>query len=106
MDNYLIFGHILKCNFAIINFIKTKGKVVEADKLHKDTFVGANKEFKTIPWQKVQRMRHNKEKSEEDIERIQKKLIGKDDAKRIKLASMGITYEFPGYAASNASVVV
>jgi nucleolar protein 15 len=48
MDNYLLFNHLLQC------------KVVEADKLHPRTFVGCERKFKAIPWNKVERTRHNR----------------------------------------------
>ena len=41
MDNYLLFGHILKCK------VLTKGQVRD------DLFKGANKRFKKIPWNQM-----------------------------------------------------
>lgn len=38
MDNYLLFGHILKC------------KPIPKEQVHDDLFKGANKRFKAIPW--------------------------------------------------------
>lgn len=42
MDNYLLFGHILKV------------KLVPREQLHPDTFKGANKRFKQIPWAQIE----------------------------------------------------
>jgi nucleolar protein 15 len=42
MDNYLLFGHILKC------------KLVAPEQIHKDLWIGANKRFKSVPWNKIQ----------------------------------------------------
>ncbi|KAL8823983.1 MAG: hypothetical protein Q9191_005391 [Dirinaria sp. TL-2023a] len=42
MDNYLLFGHILKV------------KLVPKEQLHPDTFKGANKHFKQIPWAQIE----------------------------------------------------
>ena len=42
MDNYLLFGHILKC------------KLVAPEQVHKDLWIGANKRFKRVPWNKIQ----------------------------------------------------
>ena len=42
MDNYLLFGHILKC------------KLVAPEQVHKDLWIGANKRFKSVPWNKIQ----------------------------------------------------
>jgi nucleolar protein 15 len=41
MDNYLLFGHILKC------------KVLPKEQIHEDLFKGANKRFKKVPWNKM-----------------------------------------------------
>ena len=42
MDNYLLFGHILKV------------KLIPKEQLHPETFKGANKPFKTVPWARIQ----------------------------------------------------
>ena len=48
MDNYLLLNHMLQC------------KVVPNDQLHVDTFKGADRKFKVIPTQKIQRLRQEK----------------------------------------------
>ena len=42
MDNYLMFGHILKC------------KVVAPGDVHENMWKGANKRFKKVPWNKIE----------------------------------------------------
>lgn len=42
MNNYLMFGHILKC------------KVVAKEQLHENVWKGANKRFKNVPWNKLE----------------------------------------------------
>ena len=42
MDNYLMFGHILKC------------KLVAPDQVHEQLWKGANKRFKAVPWNKIE----------------------------------------------------
>ena len=42
MDNYLLFGHILKV------------KLIAKEQLHPDTFKGANKRFKQVPWAQIE----------------------------------------------------
>ncbi|MCJ1260858.1 hypothetical protein MMC22_000722 [Lobaria immixta] len=42
MDNYLLFGHILKCKYA------------PPEQLHGDLWKGANKRFKAVPWSKIE----------------------------------------------------
>ncbi|KAL7942055.1 hypothetical protein V8C42DRAFT_333467 [Trichoderma barbatum] len=41
MDNYLLFGHILKC------------KILSKEQVHDDLFKGANRRFKKVPWNKM-----------------------------------------------------
>lgn len=42
MNNYLMFGHILKTNF------------VTKEQLHEDIWKGADKRFKKVPWNKIE----------------------------------------------------
>lgn len=42
MNNYLMFGHILKC------------KVVPKEQVHENLWKGANKRFKAVPWNKIE----------------------------------------------------
>ncbi|KAF9211119.1 MKI67 FHA domain-interacting nucleolar phosphoprotein [Podila verticillata] len=88
MDNYLLFGHQLKC------------KALQPSQIHPAMFVGANKKFKAIPWQKISKDKHNADKSASQIKQVSKKLLKNESAKRAKLADLGIEYDFPGYKAS------
>lgn len=42
MDNYLLFNHILKC------------KLVAPEQVHEKLWIGANKRFKAVPWNKLE----------------------------------------------------
>ena len=53
MHNYLMFGRLIQCH------------LVPVDKVHPETFVGANRKFKIIPWKKIARETHNAEETEE-----------------------------------------
>ncbi len=53
MHNYLMFGRLLQCH------------LVPVDKVHPETFVGANRKFKVIPWKKIAREAHNAQETEE-----------------------------------------
>ncbi|KAH6569480.1 hypothetical protein BASA83_009908 [Batrachochytrium salamandrivorans] len=86
MNNYLMFNQIIKC------------KLVAAEKLHVDTFKGCNRKFKVVPWNKVQRQKQNKPKTLEQWSANTKRLEKNDVKKRKHLESLGIEYEFPGYA--------
>ncbi|ODQ64683.1 hypothetical protein NADFUDRAFT_36338 [Nadsonia fulvescens var. elongata DSM 6958] len=80
MDNYLLFGHILKC------------KVVPKDKIHQDLFVGANKTFRAIPWGKIAKHKNDSPKSQAQWEKLTKKSLDKSVAKKEALAELGIKY--------------
>ena len=56
MHNYLMFGRLLQCH------------LVPVEKVHPETFVGANRKFKVIPWKKISRDAHN---AEETVEKVQ-----------------------------------
>ncbi|KAI7817551.1 FHA domaininteracting nucleolar phosphoprotein putat [Gamsiella multidivaricata] len=88
MNNYLLFGHQLKC------------KALQPSQIHPAMFLGANKKFKAIPWLKISKEKHNAEKNNVQMKQIKKKLLKNEAAKRAKLAELGIEYEFPGYKAS------
>ncbi|KAF9203182.1 MKI67 FHA domain-interacting nucleolar phosphoprotein [Haplosporangium sp. Z 27] len=88
MDNYLLFGHLLKC------------KALQPSQIHPAMFQGANKRFKPIPWLKISKEKHNAEKTVSQSNLVKKKLLKNENAKRAKLAELGIDYEFPGYKAS------
>ena len=48
MDNYLLMGHILQC------------KVIPKDKIHPELWVGANKKWKKVPIDRLERIKHDK----------------------------------------------
>ncbi|KAI8805928.1 hypothetical protein BJ742DRAFT_391021 [Cladochytrium replicatum] len=94
MNNYLLFNHILNCRF------------VPDEEVHPNTFVGANRKFKAIPWRKIHIERQNKPKSEEQEKVIGKRLKKKDELTRKKLADAGIDYNFVGYADDSKAVTM
>ncbi|CAG9980593.1 unnamed protein product [Clonostachys byssicola] len=83
MDNYLLFGHILKC------------KVLPKEQAHDDIFKGANKRFKKVPWNKIAGKNLEKPLSEASW----KKKVTKEQNKRNKsaevLKKIGYTFEAP-----------
>lgn len=83
MDNYLMYGHILKC------------KYVPSDQLHPDVWKGANRRFKKTPWNRIEKKRLEKGRTREQwAERIQKEQ-GKRNAKAEKLRALGYEMELP-----------
>lgn len=83
MDNYLMYGHILKC------------KYVPSEQLHPEIWRGANRRFKKTPWNRIERKRLEKGKTREQwAERIQKEQQ-KRQAKAKKLKALGYDMELP-----------
>ncbi|KJZ78788.1 hypothetical protein HIM_01561 [Hirsutella minnesotensis 3608] len=83
MDNYLLFGHILKV------------KVVPQSQIHEELFKGANRRFKRVPWNKMAGQKLAKPRSQSDWE-------AKVEAERVhraqradKLKAMGYEFDAP-----------
>ncbi|RWA11553.1 hypothetical protein EKO27_g3534 [Xylaria grammica] len=83
MDNYLLAGHILKV------------KMVPKSQIHEKLWVGANRRFKKIPWNKMAGNRLKKPRSES----AWTEKISKEEAKRNerakKLLELGYEFEAP-----------
>ncbi|KAJ5610237.1 rRNA processing protein gar2 [Penicillium lagena] len=83
MDNYLMYGHILKC------------KYVPAEQLHPEVWKGANRRFKKTPWNRIEKKRLEKGKTREQwsqrIEQEQKRRQAKLD----KLKALGYEMDLP-----------
>jgi nucleolar protein 15 len=83
MDNYLMYGHIVKCKF------------VPKEQLHPEVWKGANRRFKVTPWNRIEKKRLEKGKTREQwskrIETEQKKRLSK--AK--KLQALGYEIDLP-----------
>lgn len=78
MDNYMLFGHLLKCKYA------------EPNSLHPDVWKGANKKYRKVPHDKLDRERLAAPKSETQWEKKINKEQKKRDKKAAKLASIGL----------------
>lgn len=83
MDNYLMYGHILKC------------KYVPQEQLHPELWKGANRRFKRTPWNKIEKKRLEKGKTRdkwsESIKREEKRRLAKAE----KLKALGYELELP-----------
>lgn len=80
MDNYLLFGHLLKV------------KRVAPENVHKSLFNGANKNFQIIPWGKVGKRRYERKQPREMWEDRQADFDERRKAKNKRLRSLGISY--------------
>ncbi|KAI9796371.1 MAG: hypothetical protein M1835_004224 [Candelina submexicana] len=83
MDNYLMFGHILKC------------KIVPREQVHEKLWKGANKRFKKVPWNRLEGRALNKGKTREEWN---KKIVAETQSrkeKQDKLKAIGYDFEPP-----------
>ena len=96
MDNYLLFGHILKCKVIPPSDIKD----VEA------LFKGANKRFKPIPWGDVKQRQLEKKRTIEEWEKLEKREDRRRKARENKLKRMGIDYEYEPVKQIEAAVLI
>lgn len=83
MNNYLMFGHILKCN------------VVPKEQVHESLWKGANKRFKPVPWNKIEgrklEMGVGREQWTERLEEEKKRRASKNE----KTKEIGYEFQAP-----------
>lgn len=83
MDNYLLFGHILKV------------KTVPDEQLSADIWKGANKRFKKVPWNKIEGRRLKQGASEDVWEKRNEREQKRRAKKQEKLSAMDYEFEQP-----------
>eukprot|EP00793_Prasinoderma_coloniale_P001582 PRCOL_00003387-RA len=88
MHNYLMFDQLLQC------------RVMDDAEVHPDTFVGANRAFRKVPWKKLDNARRNRKRTAEEVEVQTKRLVKSEAKRRKKIAAVGIDYDFGGYVAA------
>ena len=84
MDNYLIDNRLLKC------------QLLNDDDIHESLWIGANKKFQKIPNDRLERLKFNKEKTPEELEKSKKRYMEKLKAKQDKLNQKGYDFQVPG----------
>ncbi|KAG5363323.1 putative RNA-binding protein [Yarrowia sp. B02] len=82
MNNYLLFGHILKC------------KVVPDEEVHEALFEGANKTFRVLPRAQVAQYKNERPRSRAKWDQLKKESASLLDAKMKKLGELGIDYKY------------
>lgn len=82
MDNYLLMGHILQC------------RVIPKDEVHPELWVGANRNWRKVPRDKIARIQHHKPRSEDSIRKAEKRLLRRQRERKRKLEECGIKYDF------------
>lgn len=85
MNNYILFDKILKCSF------------VEDSTKYELIFKRWKRKFKFFDKYQNYVQEKNKIKPKEEIKQNIQMMLEKEEAKRKKLAELGLDYEFPGY---------
>jgi len=81
MNNYLLFGHVLKCD------------VIPPEKIHDELFNGANTKFKVVPWKKLSQKRNDMPKTAKRWAELEKKAQEGLKQKQDKLKEAGIDFD-------------
>ncbi|EED23714.1 ribosomal biogenesis protein Gar2 [Talaromyces stipitatus ATCC 10500] len=83
MNNYLMYGHILKC------------KYVPQEQQHPELWKGANRRYKRVPWNRIEKQRlergKTRDKWAQKIEQEGKRRLAKAE----KLKKLGYEFEMP-----------
>ncbi|WFD38926.1 nucleolar protein [Malassezia japonica] len=87
MNNYLLDGHLLQM------------ALIPNDQVDPNLWIGANRKFRKVPTDRVERVRRSRPRTEEERQRVNSKLLQRQTKRRAQLKSAGIDYDFPGYQA-------
>ncbi|KAI3480039.1 hypothetical protein L1887_57815 [Cichorium endivia] len=72
-------------------------KSVPKDKVHPELWVGANRKFKRVPTDRIERVVRSRDKTDEQHKKTHERVLARQEQRRTKLKDMGIDYDFPGY---------
>ncbi|KZP25115.1 RNA-binding domain-containing protein, partial [Athelia psychrophila] len=86
MHNYLLMGHLVQC------------EAIPKDKVHPELWVGANRKWQKIPAARLERLKHDKPRTEEEIKDAERRIIKRQNQKKRKLEEAGIKYDFDAVA--------
>lgn len=85
MNNYLLEGRLLQV------------RIIPKDKVHPGLWVGANRKWRKVPEARRFRVSHDAAKQPEERERVQRKLLKRQEQRRTRIKAQGIDYDFDGY---------
>ncbi|KAI3425035.1 hypothetical protein D9Q98_008413 [Chlorella vulgaris] len=88
MDGYMLFTQ------------KLTARVMAKEEVHADLFKGANRVFKKMPWVKIERERHNRDRTPAEVEKRARQAVERDQRRQQRIAAAGIDYSYVGLEAS------
>lgn len=88
MDGYMLFTQ------------KLQARQLSKDEVHPQLFKGANRVFKKMPWAKMERERHNRDLTQEEMEKRTQQAVERDARRQQRIAKAGIEYEYESLEAA------
>lgn len=85
MNNYLLDGHLLQM------------AMIPEGEVNPNLWIGAERKFHRVPTDRIERVRRSRARNDKERESVNKKLLSRENARRKRLANLGIEYDFPGY---------
>lgn len=73
--------------------------LVEDENIHKNLFKNCNKEWKFVPYQRINTTKLNSAKTDLKKCKKVKRLLEQEKVKRERIKEFGIKYDYPGYTA-------
>jgi nucleolar protein 15 len=106
MDKYMMFGRTLVCRVVPADKVRTgrcaqwlrKPHATACLQIHPQTFKGAGRRFRKVPWKRIARERHNRVRTpDEQKERVRRLKARENKRRRTLNEKLGVDYDFPGY---------
>eukprot|EP00199_Chlamydomonas_sp_CCMP681_P006054 CAMPEP_0119102190 /NCGR_PEP_ID=MMETSP1180-20130426/1022_1 /TAXON_ID=3052 ORGANISM="Chlamydomonas cf sp, Strain CCMP681" /NCGR_SAMPLE_ID=MMETSP1180 /ASSEMBLY_ACC=CAM_ASM_000741 /LENGTH=216 /DNA_ID=CAMNT_0007086433 /DNA_START=113 /DNA_END=763 /DNA_ORIENTATION=- len=82
MDGYFLFKQRLTT------------KIMEPNQIHPDLFKGAKQKFRNIPWRKLERKRHDRERTPTEHAAQVAKLVRRDASRAKRIEAAGVEYTY------------
>ncbi|KAF3678099.1 putative agmatine coumaroyltransferase-2-like [Capsicum annuum] len=83
MHNYLLFEHLLQV------------RLITPEHVHPKLWKGVNRWYKPLDWVKIERKRHDKERTLEDHNKLVEGILKREKKRRKRIKVAGIDYECP-----------
>ncbi|KAG9160870.1 hypothetical protein Leryth_008685 [Lithospermum erythrorhizon] len=83
MHNYLLFEHLLQV------------QLVPPERVHPNLWKGVNRFYKPVDWVRIERKRHDKERTLDEQKKLVEGIVKRDQKRRRKIEAAGIEYECP-----------
>ncbi|XP_009353769.2 uncharacterized RNA-binding protein C1827.05c [Pyrus x bretschneideri] len=83
MHNYLLFEHVLQVH------------LIPPQKVHPKLWKGFNYRVRPVNWVHIERKRHDKERTVEELKKLMEKIMKRDLKRQKKIEAAGIDYKCP-----------